>query len=94
MNKKFFEVDPSLRMNAADVASGLWRALSGDKILFGMGLVTVLALFGAAMDKEYSVSVKPSTIDLHPDDTEKNSSSEVRDEEQFPDGPNSDPEGF
>ncbi len=52
-----------------DVVSNIWNAISGDKILAGMGLITVLSLVGAVIDQNYSLKLDDKSIDLHPDDT-------------------------
>ncbi len=46
-------------------SSGILSILTGDKILLGMGLVTLLAIAGAVIDNNYSFKLSNESFDLH-----------------------------
>lgn len=50
------------------IASGIWSTASSDKILTGMVLVTVLAIVGTAIDRNYSINVGSKSVNINPDD--------------------------
>ena len=45
--------------------SGILSALTGDKIMLGMGMIFLLSIVGAVIDNNYSVKFDGESIDLH-----------------------------
>lgn len=46
-------------------SSGILSALTGDKIMLGMGMIFLLSIVGAVIDNNYSVKFDGESIDLH-----------------------------
>ena len=46
-------------------SSSILSILTGDKILLGMGLVTLLAIAGAVIDNNYTFKLSNDSFDLH-----------------------------
>lgn len=67
-NNGLYRITNSNESTIGDVVSDLWNAISGDKILTGMGLVTILTIVGTVLDCNYSLDVNKERINLHPED--------------------------
>lgn len=54
-NQEVYNVQPS----------GFLSALTGDKIMLGMGMILLLAIAGAVIDNNYSFKLSNDSFDLH-----------------------------
>ena len=46
-------------------SSDILSAITGDKIILGMGLILVLSIVGAVIDNSYSLKFGGDSFDLH-----------------------------
>lgn len=46
-------------------ATEILSALTGDKIMLGMGMILLLSIIGAAIDNSYSLKLGGDSVDLH-----------------------------
>ncbi len=46
-------------------SSNILSAITGDKIILGMGLILVLSVVGAVIDNSYSLKFGGDSFDLH-----------------------------
>ena len=64
MNSNIYNI--STKSGIREIASDMWTALSKDKILIGMGLISLLSIAGYVMDRNYSVKMGKDSIDIYP----------------------------
>ena len=65
-NEKIYKIKTGNGLRG--IASGIWNTASSDKTLTGMILVTVLAIVGTAIDRNYTINVGSKSLNINPDD--------------------------